>query len=57
MQILLFKINISHVIHVLFLIPVPSANKRDIRSIEQTMADIQAKKRLKKEEEAQKDDE
>lgn len=30
---------------------VPSANKRDVRSIEQTMADIQAKKRLKKEEE------
>lgn len=26
---------------------VPSANKKDIRSIEQTMADIQAKKRLK----------
>ncbi|XP_055591975.1 sperm-associated antigen 7 homolog [Uranotaenia lowii] len=26
---------------------VPSENKRDIRSIEQTMADIQAKKRLK----------
>lgn len=38
-------------------IVVPSANKRDIRSIEQTMADIQAKKRLKREEEehAQKD--
>lgn len=26
---------------------VPSENKKDIRSIEQTMADIQAKKRLK----------
>lgn len=26
---------------------VPSENKRDLRSIEQTMADIQAKKRLK----------
>uniref|UniRef100_A0A182KGS0 R3H domain-containing protein n=1 Tax=Anopheles christyi TaxID=43041 RepID=A0A182KGS0_9DIPT len=26
---------------------VPSANKKDVRSIEQTMADIQAKKRLK----------
>lgn len=36
---------------------VPSANKRDVRSIEQTMADIQAKKRLKKssEEDAQKE--
>lgn len=26
---------------------VPSENKKDVRSIEQTMADIQAKKRLK----------
>lgn len=31
---------------------VPSANKKDIRSIEQTMADIQAKKRLKIQHEA-----
>lgn len=30
------------------IVAVPSANKRDVRSIEQTMADIQAKKRLKK---------
>lgn len=29
------------------MILVPSENKKDIRSIEQTMADIQAKKRLK----------
>lgn len=28
-------------------VPVPSENKKDVRSIEQTMADIQAKKRLK----------
>lgn len=34
---------------------VPSANKRDLRSIEQTMADIKAKKRLKREEDAQKE--
>ena len=26
---------------------VPSANKKDLRSIEQTMIDIQAKKKLK----------
>lgn len=30
-----------------FLISVPSENKKDQRSIEQTMADIQAKKKLK----------
>lgn len=30
-----------------FTFSVPSENKKDIRSIEQTMADIQAKKKLK----------
>lgn len=31
----------------MFQIAVPSENKRDMRSIEQTMADIRAKKKLK----------
>lgn len=34
-----------------FFIIVPSANKKDSRSIEQTLADIQSKKRMKKSEE------
>lgn len=32
---------------IIILFSVPSENKKDIRSIEQTMNDIQAKKRLK----------
>lgn len=47
-----FFLALIPVINLLHFPLVPSENKKDIRSIEQTMADIQAKKRLKTQHEA-----
>lgn len=44
-KIYLYLIYLYHMLSILY--TVPSENKKDVRSIEQTMADIQAKKRLK----------
>lgn len=43
----IYKLKIVKIIFLLIISLVPSANKKDIRSIEETQRDIQAKKRLK----------